>query len=45
MGSIKNSLSRHSATNLSLNQKSLRILSSLRDIMQLLRIDENRRKK
>lgn len=42
---ITDKLSRISATNTSLNKKSLHFHSSLRDVMRLLRIEEGKKKK
>lgn len=39
--SIKNQLARNLGCNVSLNKKSLRIMSSLHEVMTLLKIDTN----
>lgn len=41
---IKKKISTVSSTNTSLNQKSLRLLSSLRDVMRILNIEESKKK-
>lgn len=44
-GLIKKHFMKMSATNVSLNKKSLNLLSSLRDVMRLLQIEETKKKR